>query len=66
MLITRWFNMGDDWYPVAREIPATFQEQRRFYRGDLDPRSALPQASDEDVGFLLQGCCCHPSELPHV
>lgn len=65
MLIMRWFNQGGgDWQPFEREIPATFEQQRNFFSGRYEPRVALPQASDDDIDFLIRGCCCHPSELP--
>lgn len=65
MLVTRWFkDYEKDWYQLTRNIPATFPQQRAFYRGDRSPKAALPQASEEDIEFLITGCCCHPDELP--
>ena len=65
MLITRWFNLGNgNWQPRTRDIPASLKEQRAFFSGKYEPRVALPQASEDDIQFLIEGCCCHPSELP--
>jgi hypothetical protein len=65
MQVGRYFRVGsNNWEYELRNIPSTYKEQKAFYEGALPPREALPQASDEDIRFLIEGCCFDPTVEP--